>query len=106
MADITAQHSTKTLYELLTVSGRLVFTFRTGLHKRIVLQAHQRPLSKVWSDKHELALYSVKFLCHTREDGKYLFVMSKSAGQQERKEYLVKRAILDLREHYQWEVYK
>lgn len=106
MPNTTEQHSIKTLYELLTVSGRLVFTFRTGLHKRIVLQAHQRPLPELWLKKHNKALHRINILCHTREDGKYLMVTCKTAAQQERYEYLVKRAILELHECYQWEVYK
>lgn len=106
MPDTTVQRSTKTLYELLTVSSRLVFTFRTGLHKRIVLQAHQRPLPELWLKKHHKALHHISILCHAREDGKYLMIMCRTAAQQERYEYLVKRAILELHEHYQWEVYK
>lgn len=106
MADITAQRSTKTLYELLTVSGRLVFIFRTGQNRRIVLQAHQRPLSNLWLKEHDITLHKIRITCHVREDGKYLMVQCKSVARQERFEYLVKCAILDLHENYNWEVYK
>lgn len=93
-----------TLHDLLTRNVKLIFLFRFGRAKQITLQAHQLPLKNSYLAEHRHALNDIRFIYHRESSTYYLLASAKSQGDLERKEYLVKRAILDLSERYGWEV--
>lgn len=78
--------------------------FRSGKNKEIVLTTHQLPMKNSFLEKHKRALYDVRLISHQENGIYYTLVSVKTQGQLERQEYLVKRAILDLKENYGWVV--
>lgn len=92
------------LRQLLCTSDTVFFIFRTGLHKHFMFNTKQYPLSNQYIELHKTALTKIPLLVH--HDGTEYFVMvsAKNDNQVQRKEYIIKRAILDLKEQYGWEV--
>lgn len=92
------------LYNLLATPGKINFLFRTGMCKHFVLESHQFPMKNTYQEKHKTALHRIPLILH--HDGTQYFVLVSAFhdSQVDRKEYMVKRAILDLKECYGWEV--
>ena len=94
----------RTLEELLIKPGELRFVFRTGMFKQFTLQAHQFPMKNTYCELHKTALHRIPLIYLKDGDTYFIMVSARNEGQVQRKEYMVKRAILDLQEQYGWEV--
>lgn len=92
------------LYSLLTAPGEVKFFFKTGMAKALQLKTHQLPMKETYLARHRPALHDVRFIYYKSDGVTYLTVSARTQNQLERHEYMVKRAILDLKERYGWEV--
>lgn len=92
------------LHSLLVTPGRINFIFRTGMFKFFSFESHQFPLKATYTERHKTALYRIPLLLHHDGEEYFLMVSAKHEGQIQRREYMIKRAILDLQEIHGWEV--
>lgn len=92
------------LYSMLTTPGEIKFFFKTGMAKSLQLQSHQQPLQESYRIRHKLALHDVHLIYYLENGVAYAMVSARTQSQLERQEYLIKRAILDLKERYNWRV--
>lgn len=92
------------LQNLLVIPGRINFIFRTGMFKFFSFESHQFPLKASYIEKHKTALQRIPLLLHPDGEDYFLMVSANHEGQTQRREYMMKRAILDLQEIYGWEV--
>lgn len=92
------------LYNLLIVKGKINIIFRTGMFKHFVLESHQFPLKQSYIELHKTALRRIPLLLHHDGSEYFILVSANHQGQVQRREYMIKRAILDLKEQYGWEV--
>lgn len=92
------------LSNLLSCSNEINLIFRTGMYRHIVLKGHQFPLKSIYTETHKTALRRIPLLLHYDGSSYYIMVSANHDGQIQRREYMIKRAILDLQEQYGWEV--
>lgn len=92
------------LRDVITRTDYITFVFQTGLCKRISLHTHQLPLAATYEATHHNALHNVRLQFHYESEKKIVVVWARTEAQLERHEYLIKRALLDLKERYRWEV--
>lgn len=92
------------LYNLLITKGKITMVFRTGMFKQFTFESNQYPLKPAFTEIHKTALTGIPLLIH--HDGAQYFIMVSANNQThiQRREYMIKRAILDLQEKYGWEV--
>ena len=92
------------LYPIITTPGHVNFIFRTGMFKHFSFETHQFPLKASYIEIHKTALHRIPLLVHSEGGEYFIMVSANKEGQVQRKEYMVKRAILDLKEQFGWEV--
>ena len=92
------------LQNLLVVPGKITAVFRTGMYRQLTFETHQYPLLPEYKEIHKTALTRIPLLLHPDSDQCFIMVSVNQASQEQRREYMVKRAILDLKEKYGWEV--
>lgn len=102
MEEVKQTQNSTSLARLLSQDKILNFLFRTGYIKQFVLQGHQYPMKTSFTEKHNKTLHGIKMLF--LEDGNKIHCMVAPvfSSTMERKEYLVKRALDDLCEIYEW----
>lgn len=90
------------LLHLLQQDKELNFLFRTGYIKQFRLQGHQLPLKASFTEKHKRTLQDIPMLFLIDGDKIHCMVAPVISTSMERKEYLIKRALDDLCEIYEW----
>ena len=100
--DVKPEHFS--LYNLLITPGKINFLFRTGMTRQLSLESHQFPMKNTYQEKHKTALHRIPLILHHDDTQYFVLVSAFNESQIERKEYMIKRAILDLKECYGWEV--
>ena len=92
------------LQNLLSVPGKITAVFRTGMFRQFTLKTNQASLSSDYKEIHKTALTRIPLLLHPDTDQCFIMDSINQDSQVQRREYMIKRAILDLQEHYGWEV--
>lgn len=92
------------LQNLLVVPSKITAVFRTGMVRQITFKTNQFPLSPDYKEIHKTALTRIPLLLHPDTDQCFIMVSVNQDSQVVRREYMVKRAIIDLKEQYNWEV--